>query len=148
MIWTVCQDLLFHLQVGSQEPAQSWLQDRQLDRRTYACQDTMTSLRLQKSWIRRDFSDALANSFHITNVRFYVFKMSAEIQKSCFPLKFRSQAVVSAYSKSCAVADCRLLVLIHGRQLRKAPVGKFKCAMLQIYVYRYIHICTHIFHVE
>lgn len=73
--------------------------------------------------------------------------MSTEIQKSFFPLNLWSEAVVSADSKS-AVADCGLLLLIYGRQLRKAPLGKFKCVILQGYVDRYVSLHTHNFRVE
>lgn len=135
-ILAVCQELHldFHRQGESQEEAPSHLKDRQIGRRTYAYQDILTPVRLQKSGTRRDFSEAPANFFHIIGMNFYVFKMSTEIKKSCFPLKFLSKAVVSAYSKSCAVADHGFLVLFHGRQLRKAPLGKFKCMVLQMYV--------------
>lgn len=100
-------------------------------------------MRLQKSWTRSDFSDTLINSFHISDMYFCIFTMSTVIQKSCFPLKFWSKAVVSVYSKSCTVADCELLVLIHGRQLKKALLDMFKPKVLYMHAYRRVPAHTY-----
>lgn len=87
-VLAVCQELHpdFHHQGESQEAALSYLKDRQIDRQTYACQDILTPVRLQKSGTRRDFSEAPANCFCIIGMNFYVFKVSTQIKKSCFPL--------------------------------------------------------------